>query len=105
MIYHELENKEPKKMWGVMFYGTAGATIAYLFAGIFGYVCFAANPDVDRIMNIKNILLAYPDTWANFISLIGILMVMFLSTPLTILPCKATLEELFLNKGEKLNSS
>lgn len=46
MIYTELEKKDLKSMWKVMVYGTVGATIAYIFAGVFGYVTFAANPNV-----------------------------------------------------------
>ena len=89
-------------MWKVLFYGTVGASIAYVMAGVFGYSSFAANKDVDEMMNIKNILLCYPDSAANFISLFGIQIVLLFNTPLTILPCKDTLEELFLPKGKKL---
>ena len=41
MIYGELEKKNKKNMWTVMLFGTIGATIAYMMAGIFGYVTFA----------------------------------------------------------------
>ena len=45
----------------------------------------------------------YPNIIPNFISLFGILTVVLFATPLTILPCKDTLEELFLKPGEKLS--
>lgn len=51
MIYSELQVKTPKTMWSVMFYGTAGASVAYILAGVFGYVTFAANPEVDNLMS------------------------------------------------------
>jgi len=47
-------------------------------------------------MNQQNILKCYPDMTVNFISLFGILTVILFATPLTILPCKDTIEELFL---------
>lgn len=47
---------------------------------------------------------SYPDNPANFISLFGILIVVLFATPLTILPCKDTIEELFLKPGEKLSN-
>jgi amino acid permease len=40
---------------------------------------------------------------ANFISLFGILTVILFATPLTILPCKDTIEELFLQPEQKLS--
>ena len=96
MIYTELEHKNLKNMWKVMVIGTLAATVSYLLAGIFGYVAFAAYKDVDEIMGMQNILKCYPDMAANYISLFGILTVILFATPLTILPCKDTLEELFL---------
>jgi len=51
MIYYELEKKDLKHMWKVMTYGTIGATFAYFLAGVFGYVAFAKNPFVDKLMN------------------------------------------------------
>ena len=50
MIFNELEDKDLKSMWKVMTFGTAGATLAYLIAGIFGYVAFADNPEVAKLM-------------------------------------------------------
>jgi amino acid permease len=97
MIYVELEKKDLEHMWKVMRNGTVGATVAYLVAGIFGYVTFAANEKVGFLMNQQNILKCYPDdVTANYVSLFGILTVILFATPLTILPCKDTVEELFL---------
>lgn len=96
MIYIELEKRDLKHMWKVMRNGTIGATIAYLLLGIFGYVTFADYINVKSLMNQQNILKCYPDIPANYVSLFGILTVILFATPLTILPCKDTLEELFL---------
>ena len=91
-------------MWKVMRNGTIGATIAYLLGGIFGYTAFAAYPDVKQKMELQNILKCYPNITVNYISLFGIMIVILFATPLTILPCKDTVEELFLEPGQKLNS-
>jgi amino acid permease len=106
MIYAELEKKDLKHMWKVMLRGTVGATICYMLAGVFGYVSFAGYANVDSIMNIQNILKAppYGDNAANYISLFGILIVILFATPLTLLPCKDTIEEVFLKPGEKLSN-
>ena len=55
-------------------------------------------------MNQQNILKCYPNITPNFISLFGILTVILFATPLTILPCKDTIEELFLPPEQKLNT-
>lgn len=99
MIYVELEKKDLKHMWKVMRNGTIGATFAYFLGGVFGYVAFADRPNVDYLMNLQNILKCYPPITVNFISLFGILTVILFATPLTILPCKDTVEELFLEPG------
>jgi amino acid permease len=104
MIYNELEKKDLKSMWKVMLYGTIGATFAYFLAGVFGYVAFAMRADVRAQMNKQNILKCYPDMTVNFISLFGILTVILFATPLTILPCKDTIEELFLAPDQRLSS-
>lgn len=96
MIYTELEKKDLTHMWKVMRNGTVGATVVYVMAGIFGYVTFASNPNVKELMDKQNILKCYPDITPNYISLFGILTVVVFATPLTILPCKDTLEELLL---------
>jgi amino acid permease len=101
MIYVELEKKDLKHMWKVMRNGTIGATIAYMMAGIFGYVTFADNFNVKALMDQQNILKCYPDITPNYISLFGILTVVVFATPLTILPCKDTLEELLLKPEQR----
>ena len=105
MIYVELEKKDLKHMWKVMRNGTIGATVAYLLAGVFGYATFADKDNVKFLMNQQNILKCYPESVTiNYISLFGILTVILFATPLTILPCKDTLEELFLKPEQKFTS-
>ena len=104
MIYVELEKKDLPHMWKVMRNGTVGATIAYLLAGIFGYATFANYKDVDARMEQQNILKCYPNITANYISLFGILIVILFATPVTILPCKDTVEELFLKRSDDENA-
>lgn len=99
MIYIELEKKDLNHMWKVMLRGTVGATIAYLFVGIFGYVTFADYINVEEIMDLQNILKAPPYGKSNvaiYISLFGMCIVVLFACPLTILPCKDTLEEILL---------
>jgi amino acid permease len=107
MIYSELHHKNLKSMKTVMVMGTIGATISYMIAGIFGYAAFANYPTgyasnyneektLDGLMNLQNILKCYPNNPVNLISLFGILTVVIFATPVTILPCKDTIEELYL---------
>jgi len=42
-IYHELETKSLRQAKKVIFTGTAMAALAYITAGLFGYVAFAAG--------------------------------------------------------------
>jgi hypothetical protein len=100
MLYVELEKKDLKDMWKVMFYGTIGVTISYLMAGIFGYVTFASYKNCDAIMNLQNILESpYQGNIAIYVCSFGILIVVLFATPLTMLPCKDTLEEILLKPG------
>lgn len=106
MIYVELEKKDLKHMWKVMVRGTVAATIAYIMVGIFGYVTFAAYPEVAEIMDIQNILKAPPygdKNIAIYISLFGMCMVVLFACPLTILPCKDTLEEILFKDSQRFN--
>ena len=56
MLYVELEKKDLKDAWKINNWGVIATTIIYLFAGIFGYVTFAAHPNVIPIMENQNIL-------------------------------------------------
>ena len=111
MLYYELERKSPKRMWKVLFRGSVLATVAYLFGGIFGYATFAEYPipnrtsypyteTVDTIMNLQNILKCpYQGNVWIYICLFGILLVILFATPLNVLPCKDSVEELTMPAG------
>lgn len=100
MLCAESEHKDPKIMWKVLFYGTVGASIAYMFAGIFGYITFSRYANINELMSIKNILLCYPDDEkSHLISLLGIQLVILFGAPLILMPCKETIEEFYLPKG------
>eukprot|EP00350_Pseudokeronopsis_sp_OXSARD2_P013622 CAMPEP_0170553254 /NCGR_PEP_ID=MMETSP0211-20121228/11059_1 /TAXON_ID=311385 /ORGANISM="Pseudokeronopsis sp., Strain OXSARD2" /LENGTH=173 /DNA_ID=CAMNT_0010861445 /DNA_START=847 /DNA_END=1365 /DNA_ORIENTATION=- len=93
-----------KSMWKVMSIGTLSATIGYCMAGIFGYVTFAQYAEVEAIMDLQNILKApYGNNVVIYICLFGILTVVLFATPLTLLPCKDTLEEILLPANQRLS--
>lgn len=52
MLYAELEKKDLRHMWKVLRNGTIGATFAYWCGGVFGYTAFAANPNVEKLMEL-----------------------------------------------------
>ena len=87
----------------VMFWATGIAITCYILAGFFGFATFANYPDVDDIMEQENILNAPygGNGWillSQFLLLIGIV----LATPLCLLPCKDTVEELFLGQTRRM---
>ncbi|TNV79783.1 hypothetical protein FGO68_gene1776 [Halteria grandinella] len=105
MIYNEIEVQTTRQMWKVMQYTTIGAVVAYLLAGVFGFVTFSLWENVDELMERKNILLSYPEeATSSYISLLGMMGVLLLNTPLTILPCKDTLETIMLPRGRKFST-
>ena len=59
-IYSELENPDMGKIKRVIILGTIMAALAYVLAGIFGYVAFAADPagevEIAKIFASSNIL-------------------------------------------------
>ena len=59
-IYSELETPDMGKIKKVIILGTIMAAVAYILAGIFGYVAFAADPkgekEIAKIFSTSNIL-------------------------------------------------
>lgn len=97
MIYNELADKSLVTIRKVLIIGTVGATVCYLIAGIFGYVTFINNKVfLDEIMEKQNILEVeqYQGNVAIYICRFTMLFVVLFATPLSILPCKDTCEEL-----------
>lgn len=90
-------------MRGVLIVSTIIAAVAYSLAGFFGFATFASIPDVDAVMETQNILMApyEGNGWilaAQFLLIIGIV----LATPLCLLPCKDTVEELWLGQNRRM---
>lgn len=96
MIYHELAKKNPKHMQRIIIIGTIAAIVVYLLAGIFGYVTFIGNPNLDAIMEKQNILEvdAYGNSIPIYVARFLMLLVVLFATPLCILPCKDSVEEM-----------
>ena len=104
-VYHELKVKTTETMWKVVIYATTIAVISYALAGYFGFVTFAAYDNVDEIMQKENILEGpYGNNgWilaSQFLLLTGIV----LASPLCLMPCKDTIEELYLGHGRVMNA-
>jgi len=87
----------------VLIIATVIACTCYALAGFFGYATFALYANVDEIMKKENILEApYNNGWvlaAQFLLLAGVV----LASPLCLLPCKDTIEELYLGQGQTMN--
>ena len=84
-------------MWKVVTIATTIAVICYSLAGFFGYATFANYPNVAEIMEEENILKApYQNNLAVLISQFLLLAGVILASPLCLMPCKDTVEEIFL---------
>ena len=103
-IYNELTDKNMASMKKILVIGSFGAAFAYILAGMFGWVSFAATPDIDKykeIFDAQNILMApYGAGSADgqppvviYICLYGILIVVSFATPFCVLPTKDSIEE------------
>ena len=100
-IYQELEQKNLGTAKTVIFSGTALAAIAYITAGIFGYVAFAdgsSTEEIDKYFS-DNILSAPYTTDKGktpvpiYVSLFGMMIVVVFATPFCVLPTKDSIEE------------
>ena len=91
-------------MQRVILFSTIFSVICYILAGFFGFATFASYPNFDAIMMQQNIMKAPygKNGWilgAQFLLLAGVI----LSSPLCLMPCKDTIEELYLGQGMKMN--
>ena len=101
-IYHELKSKNMMNMQKVLWIGTGIATVVYILVGMFGYVTFAMNPQVDEIMDQQNILQAdYGDNNTIKVCLLLMLMVVLFASPFCVLPAKDSIEELVMGESRK----
>ena len=85
-------------MWKILWRGTLAATFLYWIAGVFGYVTFIERPnELNKVMKNQDILEGeYFNNIAIYIARFGLLLVIMVATPLSLLPCKDTVEELTL---------
>jgi amino acid permease len=104
MIYKELRNRSAARMSSVILRGMLVAVTAYIIIGVFGYATFVN--DTEALMS-ENILEApYLGNIAISIGLISQFFSVLTSSPLTILPCKDTVEQLLYGKrAENLTDS
>ena len=111
-IYNELEKPSMSSMKKVLAIGTTLAAVGYIFAGMFGYVAFAAGESEVELKDVfatGNILQApwyMPGTKDTpvviYISLFGICLVVLFATPFSVLPTKDAIEEV---SGKKITKT
>ena len=98
------------KITRVIVLGTIVAAVAYILAGIFGYVAFAADPkdepEIKKIFASSNILQApYSHNGHTpivmFVSLFGMCLVVLFAAPFCVLPTKDSIEEVSGKKFTK----
>lgn len=105
-IYHELTPKNESSMRKVIVAGTFVAAMCYFLSGFFGYATFAMNPNAPTIMSTQNIFDA-PYFNERFLVMSMFLLIggVVLSTPLSVLPCKDTIEELALGQSRLMTET
>ena len=81
----------------MIFIATLITILSYSLTGFFGYASFAMSVNVEEIMLEQNIFNApyFNDKYVAA-SMFLIIFMIILSIPLTVLPCKDTIEELML---------
>ena len=105
-IYSELENPNLRNIKAVLIVGTIVACLAYIAAGMFGFMSFTANiSDVDYQKTFNDVILFgdYADSDGKtplviYISLFGMCFVVTFAAPFCILPTKDSIEEV---RGKK----
>jgi amino acid permease len=105
-IYSELRPKTISNMKSVLNISNTTVVIVYSLVGFFGYATFSTNPDIVSIMSTANILTGpyLNNSWiiaCQFMLLIGII----LATPICVLPCKDTIEELWMGQERKMSDA
>ena len=100
-ICQELEVKSMLNAKKVIFLGTALAAVAYITAGIFGYIAFAEGSTSEQLDTyFSNNILSAPYKTPDgktpipiYISLFGMMVVVVFATPFCVLPTKDSIEE------------
>jgi solute carrier family 36 (proton-coupled amino acid transporter) len=90
----------------VIIFGTIVAGLCYVLSGFFGFATFAMNPDATTILSTQNIFTApYFNERFLVTSMFMLLAGVVLSTPLSVLPCKDTVEELVLGQSRLMTGN
>ena len=105
-IYQELENKSRGNATVILLCGTILAAVAYISAGIFGYVAFADGPadnpytkkQLEDFFSDNALAAPYHNSKGNtpipiFIALFGMMVVVTFAVPFCVLPMKDSIEE------------
>jgi len=89
----------------VLLIGTGIATTAYMLCGIFGYVTFSKNPNIDKWMSNPNqLLFDYGHEPIIHVCLILFVVCIFFASPFCVLPAKDSFEELLMKDQKKFTS-
>jgi amino acid permease len=80
--------------------------VIYILTGFFGFATFVEHQNLASIMTSQNIFTApyYNETYL-VASMHMMIMAIVLATPLTVLPCKDTIEEIMLGQTRIMNGS
>lgn len=98
MIYSELKGKSYEKMSRVVASGTVFVTFFYLMIGIFGYATFL-GPPINHELCSQNILSAnFNGSKLMVLGNFALLLSVGLATPIDLLPCKNSIEDLFFKE-------
>lgn len=104
IIYKELRQRSAVRMSNVICRGMLVAVLAYILIGVFGYLTFVKN---QAGLESENILDApYNGNILISIGLISQFFSVLTSSPIIVLPCKDTVEQvIYGRRGEKLSDS
>ena len=108
-IYQELEQKNLKNAKCILVGGTILAAVAYIMAGIFGYVAFAdgsTRAQLESYFSDNALAAPYKNGKGDtpvpiYISLFGMMVVVTFAVPFCVLPIKDSIEEV---RGRKFSA-
>ena len=101
MIYSELRDKSYSRINKVVVRGLLIAVSAYIVTGVFGSTTFINNPNGLKSENILDA--PYQGNKGISVALISQYFSILTSAPLTLLPCKDTIEQLWGGKTRKMS--
>lgn len=100
-IYKNLEKRNLSRMEKVLIRGTYSSVILYLMIAVFGYLTFVNNEKQLLILEkTQNILeLDYQQNIYFDISLFGLAFTLMVAGPVSMIPCKDTIEDVFFGEA------